>query len=49
MSSLIFASARHKPPFCVWLIMERKQDVAESHGSLRFSLLYLCADGVAAY
>ena len=41
--------ARHKPPFCVWSIMERKQDVPESHGPLRFSLLYLFADGVAAF
>lgn len=38
-----------KPPFCIWAIMEREPDFPEEHGPLRFSLLYLCADGAAAF
>ena len=36
-------------PFCEWVIFERDRDKDESHGPKRFSLLYLGADGVAAY
>ena len=36
-------------PFCSWLIFERKPEFDESHNPVRFSLLYLCADGAAAY
>jgi hypothetical protein len=36
-------------PFANWYIFDRDGDRAEDHGPLRFSLVYLCADGVAAY
>lgn len=36
-------------PFCIWAIMERLAEFDEYHGPERFSLLYLCADGAAAY
>ena len=38
-----------KTPFCSWTILQRCDDVPASHGPHRFSLLYLCADGVAAF
>lgn len=38
-----------KSPFCEWLVFQRKDEYDESHGARRFSLLYLCADGVAAF
>ena len=38
-----------KKPFCLWVIFERKKNLDNNHGPSRFSLLYLCADGVAAY
>lgn len=38
-----------KAPFCSWNIMQRSDDMPDSHGPHRFSLLYLCADGVAAF
>jgi len=38
-----------KKPFCSWSLFQRREDVPGSHGPLRFSLLYLCADGVAAF
>lgn len=40
---------RAKPPFCAWNIFQRRERYASSHGPRRFSLLYLCADGVAAF
>lgn len=36
-------------PFCSWSIFQRGEGVPASHGPSRFSLLYLCADGVAAF
>lgn len=36
-------------PFCDWLIFERDAGRGKDHGPNRFSLLYLCADGVAAF
>lgn len=36
-------------PFCNWLIFKRDDDFSVSHGPSRFSLLHLCAEGVAAY
>lgn len=36
-------------PFAKWLVFERLSDYEPCHGAERFSLLYLCADGVAAY
>lgn len=38
-----------KQPFCSWMIFQRNKTVSHSHGPFRFSLLYLCADGVAAF
>lgn len=38
-----------KQPFCLWSVFERSDHVPVAHGPLRLSLLYLCADGVAAY
>ena len=38
-----------RTPFCSWAILQRCIDVPASHGPDRFSLLYLCADGVAAF
>jgi hypothetical protein len=35
--------------FAVWYIFDRDKDRDEDHGPQRFSLLYLCADGIAAY
>jgi len=36
-------------PFCEWIVFERNSGFDDSHGPLRFSLIYLVADGVAAY
>ena len=38
-----------KKPYCSWSIFQRGEDVPSIHGPPRFSLLYLCADGVAAF
>ena len=38
-----------KQPFCSWSVFQRREDFPASHGPARFSLLYLCADGVAAF
>lgn len=38
-----------KKPFCSWSVFQRHEDAPVSHGPTRFSLLYLCADGVAAF
>ena len=38
-----------KEPFCEWVVFQRSADVPPGHGPYRFSLLYLCADGVAAF
>ena len=36
-------------PFCHWFIIERDSDFGDEHGPKRFSLLYLCCEGVTAY
>lgn len=36
-------------PFCHWFIFERNADFSEEHGPERFSLLYVCGEGVATY
>jgi hypothetical protein len=36
-------------PFCTWMVFERRADRPLTHGPCRFSVLYLCADVVAAY
>ena len=38
-----------KSPFAVWIVFEREAGYTDEHGPERFSFLYLCADGVAAY
>jgi hypothetical protein len=38
-----------RPPFCEWIILERNADFLDDHGPERFSLLFLCADGVATF
>ena len=38
-----------KKPFCSWVILQRLMEMPASHGPHGFSLLYLCADGVAAF
>lgn len=38
-----------KPPFFVWVVMQRPDDFPANYGPRRFSLLYLCIDGVAAF
>ena len=39
----------HWQPFGQWAIYERDGDYGSDHGPIRFSLLYLGAEGVAAY
>ena len=41
--------ARVREPFCTWSVFQIRPDVPKWHGPFRFSLLYICADGVAAY
>jgi len=36
-------------PFCIWSVFQRQDNFPDTHGPLRFSLLYLCAEGVAAF
>ena len=36
-------------PFGIWAVLERIEDFDATHGPERFSLLYLCSDGVAGY
>lgn len=38
-----------KTPFCTWVVMQRQPGMPRDHGPARFSLLYLCADGAAAF
>ena len=39
----------NKHPFATWMVFERLPEFGEEHGPKRFSLLFLCADGVATY
>lgn len=39
----------YKEPFCEWVVFQRSADVPPGHGPYRFSLLYLCKEGVAAF
>jgi len=36
-------------PFGIWAVMERLANYSADHGPERFSLLYLCSEGVATY
>lgn len=38
-----------KPPFAHWIVYERLENFDDSHGSKRFSLLYIGGEGVATY
>ena len=38
-----------KEPFCDWCVFQRQEGFTANYGPDRFSLLYLCADGVAAF
>lgn len=38
-----------QPPFCEWIVFERNADKTDRFNPKRFSLLYLCAEGVATY
>ena len=38
-----------KPHFCQWLIFERDPTLGQQHGPSRFSLLYMCCDGLTTY
>ena len=38
-----------KPFFALWSIFERDLEFGAAHGPARFSMLYLCMDGVSAY
>ena len=35
--------------FCVWSVFQRQDDYEPSHGPKRFSLLFICAEGLAAF
>lgn len=36
-------------PYCIWTVFQRRAEISADHGPDRFSLLYLFADGVAAF
>jgi hypothetical protein len=36
-------------PFCVWSIFQRRITFPSTHGPFRFSMLFICAEGVAAF
>lgn len=38
-----------KRPFAEWIVFQRKTDFPEEHGPRKFSLVFICADGVATY
>ena len=40
---------QRKKAFCSWVVMQRQAEIPHDHGPERFSLLYLCADGAAAF
>jgi hypothetical protein len=43
------ASDRVKPFFSLWMVFERLAEPATEHGPERFSVLFVCADGVSMY
>lgn len=47
--SLVLSRDWIKKPFCSWSVFQRCEAVPVSHGPSRFSLLYLCAEGVATF
>jgi len=38
-----------KEPYAIWAVFDRSPEYDEEHGPARFSLLCVCADGVAAF
>jgi hypothetical protein len=38
-----------KKPFAKWYILERQSEFDDTHGPERFSLVFICADGVTTY
>lgn len=38
-----------KESFCVWPVFQRRAEFPAMHGPVRFSLLFICADGVATF
>jgi hypothetical protein len=38
-----------KAPFCLWAVFQRRNNFGATHGPTRFSLLFVCADGVATF
>lgn len=38
-----------KEPFCRWIVLRRNSEYRDEHGPEKFSLLYLCADGIASF
>ena len=36
-------------PFALWAVFDRMEGFGEDHGPSRFSLVFLCGDGVASY
>jgi len=38
-----------RPPFSEWAILERQAGFSDEHGPQRFSLLFICAEGVATF
>ena len=43
------SSDTRTPFFCIWSVFQRREDFDVEHGPERFSLLYLCEEGVAAF
>ena len=43
---LFFSDVR---PFAKWIVFQRKKPFSKKHGVKRFSLLHICADGVATF
>lgn len=39
----------NKRPFATWMVFERLPEFDKTHGPKRFSLLFICGDGVATY
>lgn len=44
-----YADQYRQESFCDWIIFERESTLSAEHGPLRFSLLYVCADGAEAF
>jgi len=38
-----------KKPFAKWIVFQRHTDLDDNHGAERFSLLYICAEGLSTF